>query len=261
MLESSGHALHGVITNPEGVPLSDVRVRISRPDGGMPFPRAMVLTDELGRFHFPSIVAGEYGLEVYHSEFIRHVRTITLSKNVPQLEVKIQLERGNWISGRVVDHSGRPVAGVQICATNECLAEACTDSNGRFTAQGLGGGTVSLSALVPGSLQFTTGPKVEPNTTGVEIRLEEGFSIEFQVVSSPLPKEYSVTILESANRALGISIDIPEGACGKYELKGVPAGEYEIQIESKGYQPVNVTRVLVPGGKKRITVPIQLVPL
>jgi hypothetical protein len=170
--------------------------------------------------------------------------------------VKIQLERGNWISGRVVDHSGRPVAGAQIGATNECAAEACTDSNGQFTAQGLGEGTVSLNVFVLGYLPFT-GPKVKPNTADVDIRLEEEFSIEFQVVSSPLPDEYTLTIIESANRAPGLSIDIPVGARGTSALlKGVPAGEYEIKIESKGCQPVNVTRVLVPGGKKRITVPI-----
>ena len=106
--------------------------------------------DEQGRFAFPLPHAGQYDLQVWW-------KGQDMTAKVPHVdfertEAHIDLPEGT-IAGRVVDASGKGVAGVHVRAALDAKLPraiggiATTDADGDFTVEGLIGGTWKLSAL------------------------------------------------------------------------------------------------------------------
>ena len=130
-------AANGVVVDPQGRPVADATVLNRRHDS---VEHRQVRTGPDGRFAFPRIYedksAGPNVLVVARGFAPRRV---PIAPAVPgrSAEVRVPLEVGHKLAGRVVDAARRPVADVRVFAGNEILGDfdpgqRTTTVDGRF---------------------------------------------------------------------------------------------------------------------------------
>ncbi|MEM7263452.1 MAG: sigma-70 family RNA polymerase sigma factor [Planctomycetota bacterium] len=99
-------------------------------------------TAEHGEFAFRAVGAGRYTLVGWHPERGVHERRLDLADTTPELEIRVNLETGAELSGRVVGPDGVPLANVPIqvgmvCGDEIWGPELRTDRNGHYRFTGL----------------------------------------------------------------------------------------------------------------------------
>lgn len=104
------------------------------------FPR--IRTDDLGRFRFTELAAGEWRVEARIPGSDAVVRMVQLAADADALDVDLAAQRATF-TAHVSDEAGRPVEGaVLYVSTGGGQRRVVTDASGTVTAE-IGGGTVS----------------------------------------------------------------------------------------------------------------------
>jgi hypothetical protein len=112
------------------------------------------LTDVEGRFRFPNLAPGDYGLVVHRDGYTDGAYTVERSDFVAQKELPVELRPQGVIIGRVVDAHGQPLESAQIQALGsrtaggkiDVLNSAATNDLGIYRLSGLDPGTCQLRA-------------------------------------------------------------------------------------------------------------------
>ncbi|RKG77244.1 carboxypeptidase regulatory-like domain-containing protein [Corallococcus exercitus] len=165
-----GASVSGTVTDPQGLPLRDATVTLSREtqdaeDAPYEEPRHGT-TDEQGRFHLQGIAPGPYLLE---ATMPGDVIDASVSQSIAfqareHLDVSLRMEAGGERSGIAVDGAGQPLAGVVITAeapdrtespwrersTEDGPSGIRTGPDGRFTLRKLVALQYALWADLPG---------------------------------------------------------------------------------------------------------------
>lgn len=156
------------VVDPDGAPLAGANVRVSR--GLIGLVHLTQSTDEDGGAEFPAIPPGDYRLTVQAAGFVARSRPLLHTARLPggRDTLRVVLDRGATVAGRVVDTAGRPVAGAQVEAIAvspfadeildaDFLAQvgvasqvARAGADGRFILAGLDIGALQLRAEAPG---------------------------------------------------------------------------------------------------------------
>jgi hypothetical protein len=166
------------------------------------------------------------------------------------------------LAGRVVDGSGTGVSGALISVDSAASAwpktygdahgyEQVTDDEGHFTVEGLEPGsydvTAKLMGLSPGELRdVAAGRKDLVLTLGQGARLVG--TVRDAATGKPMPS-FTLAVLTKRGplqRDAFAQLSFID-AQGHYELAGVPAGGYVVQVAAHGYAP-SEAHVEVPGG-------------
>jgi len=140
----------------------------------------------------------------------------------------------NSISGRVVDSFGRSVPNVDIYVDGVKLSK--TNVNGYYE---IGGFTAGVHTVTPQLAQYT----FEPSSRNVTLPLN-GVLVNFQANSS-LVYTLDGTIVRSNDTQVGVmGVKVSVGDLyqtitdgqGRYIIRGIPPGDYELKAELNGYQ-------------------------
>jgi RNA polymerase sigma factor (sigma-70 family) len=136
--------VRGVVVDRDGVPVAGAAVSlVGQADG----PRAT--TDAAGRFELQGLAAGETTLAVEAEGFAR-LREGSLDVSGTPRQLRIQLDRGARVIGRVLGDDGQPLAGEQVALCgydgndSGVSRKTLSDADGRFTFSGLALGTFDL---------------------------------------------------------------------------------------------------------------------
>jgi hypothetical protein len=221
-------------------------------DGGDPVPDASVRlgrssarTGPDGRFSI-AVEPGEYSLEA--QALGRRRTTLSLSVGPEGLsDVRVELERGVDLRGRVVDPAGRPVPSLEILAADaggDFGGNAYTLADGSFKIDGLGAQPYTLVAGgdLPG---WAVRGGVTPGDEPVTLALRPGGRIAVRAVDidgRPIKDAYP-----EVQRIGGLAVVMPGGAgstdaSGFVEI-GAPTGLLEVAVGSRaraGRGPVTV---------------------
>ena len=179
---TTGRLAGRVTVEGAGTPIPGARVMLipnGRPSGpfGMP-PQAT--TDQEGRFAFERLAPGEYRLDVQKTGFAplfspgARPGTIQVAAGQTVDGVRVQLQKGGVITGKVLDPSGEPFTDARVMAmrrTNGLAAGAPprflpapmqgaqqTNDLGEFRLSGLASGEYDVAAMRSGAFGPVTAP-------------------------------------------------------------------------------------------------------
>ena len=188
-------SLSGIVVDPEGRPVAGATVEPSPPAKRSLNPlrdTPPIRSQEDGRFVLTGLVPqGTYEIHVSSEGFARTTVTArTAAPGQASPEVRIVLDPGRTLSGRVVDEEGRAVAVAELMLLDELREKrrVSSDETGRFKIERLAPGTFSLLIKGKGHPQIHL-PDVEipagrPAIDLGDLVLPIGFVIEGRVTDS-----------------------------------------------------------------------------
>ncbi|MBI5431892.1 MAG: carboxypeptidase regulatory-like domain-containing protein, partial [Planctomycetes bacterium] len=189
-------------------------------------------TDDLGRFAFADVAAGDYDLlavrEGSHERAKTPVRVGADASLEPPRPIDLVVPAGLSISGRVVDRDGKPVvANVSVDPSDpnvKTSADLATRADGSFVAVGLAAGEYSLS-VYPHSL-WSSEPEVAHHARAKRAGVAAG-STDVELV------------VERALALRGRVVD----------ARGAPAGTVEVVARRDAADPDATAAIVTPDGR------------
>lgn len=226
----------GVVLDPAGRPLRDATVELWRgEERRRRTSRATTLAD--GRFTVHGLRPGPHRGKVEHERF----KPATIEAVLPGGEIRVTLEDGIRLTGRVLGHGEAPVEGASVEAlleeatrSGELLParEVRTDSQGRFALSGLVEGKYVVSAK-KGSLRSRRELSVtSASPAPLELRLGGGLSIRGRVVDGsgrPVVGATVMAALPPGARAVmeeNLGQQSETGSDGTFVVSGLEPGDY-----------------------------------
>jgi uncharacterized GH25 family protein len=226
-----GRELRGRVTDKTGRAVAGVRVNAMSTVGSGGFRPAT--TDADGNFTLDGLADGRYTINAMKDGYVSARQNDVM---IPaQAPLALTLDSGGTITGRV-----RGLSDVELAAADVIASAANTNSrarvnpDGTFTVRGLPDGRVTVFAMTRATVTRQSAPKVIEVVNGsgpsVDLDFGEGISITGRVTRSGLPVPNSMVMFMSPNlrRSGQISSD------GRYQVDGLTAGNYDIQIISRG---------------------------
>ena len=193
---AEGVGLRGIVRDEDGKPLENATVSISASGKKYEIPSFTMpnwVTGVDGSFFVKGLVeSNDYELRVTADG---HAPLVNVRLKIPEHGIEgleIGLEKGYFVSGRVIGESGLPLAAAVIKARWERIGMEITESHGGFEAvRGGGGGvhTTSTRSTVDGSYQ------VGPFAKGTTGRVYAGSATIGTAVSSEVSAPYSDLVL------------------------------------------------------------------
>jgi protocatechuate 3,4-dioxygenase beta subunit len=250
-------SITGTVTNRAGKPLNRI-CELAVP-AGQPYPAVIVIggpgqVTRNGNYHIGHLAAGRYDVQFfdcdggrYGSQWYRAKRTqasatpvlVRQGRASPHIDAKLGV--GGSISGRIVNHTGRPVR--RFCveafdAAAESFGFVLTDRAGNYKIAGLSTGTYQIIAAkcFGGNEAYTTRPgnvhvHAPQALNGINVRLPAGGSITGTVLAgSPSAARSDVCVVivpVKANGSFGLTASHPDGT---YRVSGLAAGQYQVNF-------------------------------
>ena len=254
-IEIGEAAVSGIVVDRDtGAPLPDVLVRLSKGDGpGSPGASGRSGSD--GRFGIGA-EAGEFVLSAELPGRVRVVRPVSVGP-AGLADVRLEMDRGLAIAGRLLDAVGRPATGqVVVAIGDDGFEQAAVRADGSFRLEGLSDRPYALS--VGSTLAgFATRPGVHPGLEVVTLTLRPAAKVAVRVVSPdgrPVAEAFAAVVQVDGGRVdLRRSAAPPTNEEGSTEVGG-PAGEVGIAVMAEGGSGFG-TVVVRPGE----TVPLRIV--
>lgn len=288
----AGTRFHGkIVFQDTGKPAAGARVT-----GYISSPTPYVTADEAGRFSITQlpIKGWKYRVEIYppeNTDYLDETVDFDLSAEKRVVEATVQLRPGVPIIGKVVDdETGKGVSGVNIYhvpnisevskpAPSFSKTESKADGSFRISAAP-GQGHLVLHSAPPGYLAGSFGAlhwiddadrrfnreivtKEGQPFKDVTFTLGRGSVIHGQVVDSqgkPVPAAQIETVVPMDERSY-MPLHVSSDGDGKYILAGLKADkDYQISFRNKQRTLGTVLMVPLPADKKKVEVPVTLLP-
>ena len=245
----SGVPVDGIVVDGETEnPVARATVRVS-PKGGDPSPPNGAMTGPDGRFSLEAD-PGEYRIWAGADDYRQAHSEVTVDP-AGTSGLRLELERGLDVRGRVLDRRGRAVSGVGVTATSVDYDSAYgqTLPDGTFRLGGLGPSTYSLCAGAE-LAGYAVRAGVRPGDSELSLNLRPGGKVRLLVrgtSGAPVPKAHAyVSNVDGAAVEVPDAGGAPTNSSGFTELP-VPAGALQLSVGAEKYRVGN-TQVQVGEG-------------
>jgi protocatechuate 3,4-dioxygenase beta subunit len=264
-----GVEVRGIVVDPEGKPVEGAMVELQSESfgiaswvGGDSADSSVQTTGADGRFGFSSLRSGDrVGLSVRKQGFLQSApHTVETPTDEP---VRIVLQRGARVAGRVIDERGNPVQGAWLMLSTRTggfgdvpSGDAMADDQGRFEFAAVQPGKLTLTANADGYLQEEV--EVEIPARGLEnlrVSLRPGASIVGRVLGpdgGPVPGAQVQLVPDDAGNVIALQPGQTDGS-GSFRLRGVPEGPRSLVVEHPAH-PRTVKDLEVRPGENRIEI-------
>jgi protocatechuate 3,4-dioxygenase beta subunit len=257
---SDGGFATGRIVDEAGRPLAG-RVRAETfEDRGLPAFASDVMMGEAkadGQFALGPLPPGTLGLAVTAPRHAsRRVEAWIPARGRTADLGDVALETGLSIRGRVADRDGNGIGGAALLVSatggDRSQSEATSEADGAFVVGGLKAGSYQVRARAEGYAAATA--RTEAGGEPLEIVMEAGGQVAGTVVDTqgqPLEEarvQARAADTPSFHGERFYSAPADEGG-GRFVLRDVQAGTYDIEAQATGYGTASVTNVRVAPGR------------
>ncbi|MFH1230136.1 MAG: carboxypeptidase regulatory-like domain-containing protein [Planctomycetota bacterium] len=200
-----------------------------------------ILTNINGEYRTPVLSHGKYTIYADYNGYQLAIENAEIIDSNKDVQLNIQLKKGGFISGKVTDEGNKPIKNVEISARDKdvgVLRSAKTDENGKYEVWGLSAPSCYVSAKATDyvSVEYRT---AQLNSSNVDFVLKAGGRMEVRVIDkitkNPVKQDeikiqayWKKTSMSSESQ----NWDISTTENGSFLLKGLPAGNYWIQVYS-----------------------------
>lgn len=243
-----GGSVSGTVTDMEDNPVKDAQVWLSSAEGSIVFSRG-ARTDADGKYVLMGLEKGIANVRVIAPDFITSTEEdIVIFKGRATEGVDFRLDRGNSISGVVVNALGEPVGNATISGNDtKSYKTARSDEEGAFTLSGFAGDEVSVSVRAEGYVLLTK-RNIPVNTADLRLVLSTGGSVEGQAVSDVPMKSFVVVVYsipDAGQQRRIVRQKISNDLEGRFRVDDIPEGTYTVEVHSKDYIQVKPETVEV----------------
>ncbi|HEV8578527.1 MAG TPA: carboxypeptidase-like regulatory domain-containing protein [Thermoanaerobaculia bacterium] len=247
---SPAAALAGSVGDAEGKPLAGVRVSVSSTAGKEGANVAEWTTDDAGAFRLDGLRPGPVVIRAEHRAYRPAERRMELKAGSNELD--LSLESDLWLSGRVLDAGGDPVAGalVTVASPDTRPKTESSAADGSFRVSGLRQGRQRLQVEAAEFASSHTEVEMGPEPLeGIEVRLARGGTIRGRLralAPSLLPR----VEVGARSPTLGDRRGIVEPD-GRYRIAGLPPGDWTVIAQvASGTQRAVASARLDPGASE-----------
>jgi protocatechuate 3,4-dioxygenase beta subunit len=213
-------AVGGRVVDEDGKPVAEASVELESIAGKRD---ETVSCDEHGAWHIADLGAGRY---VARARSDHHVDSTDLVVDLAgPRELELKVDTGAQVAGRVVDEHERPASDARVYVGSK---SETTDAAGRFAVRGLAPDTYDLfastdrAATSSRKLTIARHARVE-----VELALRPSWISGVVVDPHGQPIE-DARVMARNDDAFGISTTHTD-AHGRFELGGMPPGDYDVE--------------------------------
>ncbi|MEA2327878.1 MAG: hypothetical protein QOE68_2837 [Thermoanaerobaculia bacterium] len=197
-------------------------------------------TDADGLYKLDGVAEGDRLIQFNKTGFVPAQKPVEV-KAGNEVRLDVELDRGHELRGRVVDRSGRGVAGVYVDASPAGQRRSsnmnATDSDGAFVVAGLSDGKYQVTARKEGMVSADASDVDLPQTRPLTLTLDAGATITGRV--SGIPAEQYTQVIVTASAGMSRN-QTNADASGMFALPGLPDGQ------------VRVDAILVMAGRRRM---------
>jgi protocatechuate 3,4-dioxygenase beta subunit len=231
----------GRVVDDKGKPAAKVLITAKSSAMGQNLREAFIVrthSDEQGRFELSvpfgdiiyQVVAGLYGM--YHLS--KSVQIIP-SNNTPVELVLDPEQNSRTIRGSVVDADGKPLGNLPVLVVGQYdqSLQTTTDPNGRFHLTT--GGSLGLAVAIVGTGNLAAPLQIILDKVW-DLRLEPASTLEGVVRDQDDQTPVAgATVLIRPTFANSFRMEATTGKDGRYQLGGIPAGEYTVTATAPWY--------------------------
>jgi len=285
-LEGEGRSIVGRVEL-SGAPIGDATVDLADETGG---PARKARTRPDGGFVFGGLGTGLYALRAVRGDLVSPIaRGVQVGREGTRAPLRLALEPGQKISGRVVEDGGNGLRGVEVRGEVAALAAgedplaalARTDASAGFSIGPFLPGSYRLTAARPGYV-LRRAPTIDLAATvarpppvvlellrgahvigrvldargapvaAAHIRCVASAMDDLTVGTGPLPLAAEAAALPSgAGRALGSTRVALADASGRFVVDDLIPGRYRVEVAHAGLEPLRTDEFVVAPGERR----------
>ena len=240
----------GMVLDPSGEPIAGARVNMMRmrsvEAGGMAMMVAFgqdTTSDASGAFVFEEQEPGKITLSGVATGFQEtKLADLVIPKGEDLDDVKIELDEGAILQGRVVTPDGRPAIGASVGKVStggsfgpRMGGDAPVDGDGYYRLEGLPPGELSIEGKHPDYPRIAKDVDLKPGINAVNLAFAGGQEVSGRIVDTagkPVPAA-SIRVVQTG-QYWGNS-ETHSSADGSFTLPGVQDGDYTLQADAEGY--------------------------
>lgn len=231
--------LAGRVVSAENAPLTGAVVTL---DGEAP-----TQSDANGAFTFPAVTQGAHVLRARKEGFQPGQLELKVTPGQQPVTLKLEASTGPGKIRGLVRSEGKAVAKAEVTAG---ARKAVSDTEGRYTLEGVGPGPVSVKVKATG---FTDAEEVAQVPPEAEAQLDFTLvpkAAEVRATLRGLIRAKSGAALKATVRVVELKLKLAVKADGRFAAE-VPSGKYTLIIEARGFLTQTKT-VEVSGGDQAI---------
>ncbi|MFN0253091.1 MAG: carboxypeptidase regulatory-like domain-containing protein [Kofleriaceae bacterium] len=244
---ASGAPVGGIVVDERGDRVSEAYVSIRAVDGSW---SDSTYANDRGEFTLPAIAPGKHTMYGSSKTHIATPEMLIEHGARPKTDVVVKVQLGAELAGRVVDTTGRPVAGATVRG-----AGVETDADGRFVALGLEPGELVISAYLETraseetKVTIATGKRVD-----VKLVVRDS-SLAGRVVDkkgNPVADAQLWAMATDESNTFFASAD----EYGAFDFGGIPPGDYNViaQHEEEASRRLPDTKSVFRTGRRDLTI-------
>jgi hypothetical protein len=227
-----GATIAGVVVSEGGSPVAGAQVYVENSSYG----GSDATSDANGNFRFEGLSEGRYSVAAQKTGYVEAQLDDVDAATAGNL--RLVLGQGGRITGRVTGLQASEYSQVRVSAsTSTAGADARPDSTGAFTIEGVPVGTVRVMATkgagFAGSMQTTEAKTVEISAGGeamVDLEFRTDKVVTGRVTRNRVALEGASVRFNPKNPAIQTRGTATTDASGKYEVRGLQDGEYEVTV-------------------------------
>ncbi len=231
-----GGSVNGIVTDENDQPLAGIQIFLSSADSTVFFNKG-TNTDKDGRYELNGLKGGLVNIRVIARGYVDSTKTnVSIVESRLTEGIDFRLERGNVISGIVVNYVDEPVVGATVTVSGKGSYETTrTDKNGEFSISGFTEDVVNMSVRAPGYILLIK-RQVPANSVDLRLELSKGGSVEGRVLADVPIKEFNVILYdnptEPGRKPKLIKQKISRDSRGIFKIDDIPAGTYSVEVRA-----------------------------